>query len=1056
MYLTLAESTIPQAQLHGGNAAHYGQRTRAASSHHSQNKPLDVNNPLPDTKTPERNPRMRKPSTQRNSQRVPAWTSFTTTTGIDTKELTTLTNFRLLIHADHHLCAPHLRSETSIYHQKLLAQHRVPSTIVPPLAAIQHLYASLESSSHLAELSSTDWDAFIFWLSYHKDYRTLSQLHRTVMNDRDIGSKFATSSYTFLTEARLRTMQSERATIGPKPNSPPSPSLSSIVQNTIEWMETINIPRNHALYGMGLRNSVEEKNWMQGINIWKRMKAEQKQLSSPPVAMTAYTIECYVQIGNVAEATRLLESICESPVAVTQSRVSPESTMEGGHPADTAVGNSKVDQGVDAMDSRVEYSKRQRKSMQALKDLGQKTLVPSSSSSSTAASLDVTSPDNNLEWKTIAYPALIEAICVEDKDKDQDGASLASELALRLLKHGYALERSRFRLLIRHIGACSSSEGAEGFLKRWLELSKSVTRSQPLSAKPAEEGTDGIMSAIPTETKGSRKVKTKRTVESTSRALAEAGLQEIVKLAIAERDFERAQRIFQGMSLQRIPLSVEASGELIVGLTAEQDFQSATSVLEKCLQDNRVPSIETANKLLRGLVRGDRLDESVAVFRDLTENYGVNPNRETFRSLMNLTAAYGQLPMTQRILTTLKTLGVKQDGELYRDLMRCYVRCENLLGAIKVFENMDRDGVAHEIRHINVLLEGAVRQSVPSTIIGILEVMASQDITPNPETWNILLSGAFQGEDRILAQQLFLELSRCVVKGAPDTVDGSLRASRHPVTFQLLVNNFADRYGVEPALTLLRGAMDGGYPSRVSPGMFRELMEKSLNKGKGVVGYGFYQLMRRAEQEKNRKNKPLSRSPPASGKSIVKSLLSASQSSTSSFWKTTPLPSINSTSPSIKVPTLTDLCHRMMTRLAHEGQYEIGKEMATDLILSGAEMDQELVAHAIAFCAKTGELEAAFGLFTKMGKAYGVEPSRVMVEALVEAAHVHGLFSGSPPSSVSSAPWLPSRSSLTLTTGAVSGPRQGEVGAKWDEGMAQQWTKVLRTAMLQFGMENME
>ncbi|KAG0249957.1 hypothetical protein BG011_008781 [Mortierella polycephala] len=1014
-------------------------------------KSLDANNPLPDTKTFERNPRTRKSTTNQIAQKVPVWTPFITTAGLGKKGPTSLTNFRLLIHADHHLCAPHLRSGRFIFHQKLLAQHRIPSTIIPPLAAIHHLYTLLKSSNHLSKLSSADWDAFIFWLSHHKDYQTLSQLHRTVMNNRNIGGKFATSSYTLLTEARLRTMESEQATAGLKSISPQSPSLSSVVQGTIEWMKIVNVPTNHALYGMGLRNAVREKNWMQGIDIWKRMKAEQKQLPSPSVAMIAYSVECYVQIGDVAEATRLLGSILENPVAVAQPRVNPESVAEGGSPARNIIGSGGVGLETGSINSRAENSKRQRESMQALIALGQRTLVSSSSSSSTAASLDVTSPDNNLEWKTVAYPALIEAICVGDKDKDQDGATLASELALELLKHGYALERSRFRLLIRHIGESKSSEGAENFLKRWLELSRSVARSRPLSAKPATEETDGIISAVSTEAKGSHRSKTKRTVESTSRALAEAGLQEIVKLATAERDFERAHRIFQGMSSQRIPLSAKASEELIVGLTADQDFQSATSVLEKCLLDNRVPSIETTNKLLRGLVRGDRLDESVAVFRNLTENYGVNPNIETFRSLMNLTAAYGQLPMTQRILTTLKTLGMKQDGELYRDLMRCYVRCENLKGAIMVFENMDRDGVIHEIRHINVLLEGAVRQSTPSTIIGILEIMASQSISPNPETWNILLSGAFQGKDKILAQKLFMELSRSVARGTSDIEDGSLRASRHPVTFQLLINNFADRHGVEPALALLKGAMDGAYPSRISLGMFRELMEKSLDRGKGVVGYGFYQLMRRTEQEQNRRSKPLSHSPSASGKLIVRSLLSASQPK-NPFWKITPLPSINSTSPSIKVPTLAGLCRRMMKRLDQEGQYEVGKELATDLILSGAEMDQELVAHAIAFCAKTGELEAAFGLFTKMGKAYNVEPSRGMVEVLVEAAHVHGLFSRSSPSSTSR---LSSRSSSTPATGTVSGAGQGKVGAKWDESTTQQWTKVLRTAMVQFGVEDM-
>ncbi|KAI9240154.1 MAG: hypothetical protein BYD32DRAFT_189364 [Podila humilis] len=298
------------------------------------------------------------------------------------------------------------------------------------------------------------------------------------------------------------------------------------------------------------------------------------------------------------------------------------------------------------------------------------------------------------------------------------------------------------------------------------------------------------------------------------------------------------------------------------------DFNSAMVDFKSALEEERTPSIEAANVLLRGLIRESRYEESVSFFHTLTEHHGLKPNADTYRSLIKLTSAYGQLAMTQRLISALKGLGVKRDAELCRDLMRCYIRSRNLTGAINVFENMDRIGIRKDIHHINILLEGAtggdsaspaphlppsVASSTanspikvsPLTAVGVLEIMASLKLRPNARTWYHLLSGAIQARDRVLAQHMFLELSREVAsqKGpqrVPHSVDSSAAgptttfmpnptvslpvigyASRHPDTFQLLVEEYARKYGAEPAARLLRGALDAGYPSHTTPSLQR-------------------------------------------------------------------------------------------------------------------------------------------------------------------------------------------------------------------------------------------
>ncbi|KAF9943521.1 hypothetical protein BGZ72_003904, partial [Mortierella alpina] len=54
-----------------------------------------------------------------------------------------------------------------------------------------------------------------------------------------------------------------------------------------------------------------------------------------------------------------------------------------------------------------------------------------------------------------------------------------------------------------------------------------------------------------------------------------------------------------------------------------------------------------------------------------------------------------------------------------------------------------------------------------------------------------------------------------------------MRASRHPVTFQLLMNELAERHGAEVALKLLKGFLDAGYSDHVAPSLYYDLINKS-------------------------------------------------------------------------------------------------------------------------------------------------------------------------------------------------------------------------------------
>ncbi|KAF9425975.1 hypothetical protein BGZ76_002989 [Entomortierella beljakovae] len=915
----------------------------------------------------------------------------------------TISNFRFLIHTDH----PHakqLRRKTLEYRKKLISQHQIPSSIVPPLSAITSLFNYLEESNHLDQLTELDWNSYVYWLSYHKDDNTLGHLHQIALQNREIGSKINTTSYNILVNARLMTLKKEQTARNNKTQASRDPDLPQrfthqqlpicTFEDTIKWMEDIDVPRSLEIYNAWLRAAVSEKNWLEGIEAWKRVTEKEGQFPSPPASLTAYTIQCYIRTGNMAEAAKLLTSILEQLAASQQSRVFGRiprlESINSEHDNEAEFGTG---------DEWIGFQRRQKLTLQGLAALQQKSAAIIESDWVTAEVLDKSYIQ---EWEAVINPALIEAICLGNEDKH--AVSLVCDLALDLFRQGHVLDKVRFRLLTRYVGACNGSEGAESFLRRMVELTRMSSTNK--DSHGSSNGRD------------SRKMK--KVVESASRILAEVGLQEIVKQATTEQNFERARKIFDGMAAQKIPIGLDTSEKLIVGLTKNHDYRSALAVLDKSLQDKKIPSIETANILLRGLFSADLLDESVAVFRELTETYEMKPDAKMYRELLTLTSSHGQLGMTQRILSTLESLGVKRDGKIYQDLMLCYVRSENLEGAIKTYHAMEMLKMKNHLGHINVLLEGAVRLSSAATVIGILEIMSSQRIRPSPETWNILLSGSLRAKDKILSQELFQELTFAVIQGPGDKSDGALRAARFPETFQMLVVHFSDRHGVEPTLRLLKDSLDAEFPSQVAPSLYRELIDKSCKQGKGIAGYEYFRLLRKSERVSDH---------------IVRKIPPQYRKKPRSFTSPT---AITSSSTSAKIPSLSNLYKQLMDQLNFENQLDIAKEMATDLILSGYEMNQDLVAGAIRSYARTGELTAAFGLFTKMGRVYGVDPSRDMVQTLYESSRIYGLLD----------------SAGNSIKAASSNPSSEE--AKWDENSVQLWMKALKASMEKFGVYDVD
>ncbi|KAF9926182.1 hypothetical protein FBU30_004183 [Linnemannia zychae] len=945
-----------------------------------------------------------------------------------------------------------------LLHPGLRIGGSLPSSITPPLAALEHLFSYLHSSKYLGHLSSADWNAFVSWLVYYQDNMTLSRIHQIIMKQKKIAANINPSDIVTISEGRVRnilgsdcfspsslSIRTRLEQKGDKSTTttdhPSSSTALDILQDTVTMMKACNIPRSKELYTLYLRTAVLEQRWLMGTTIWDTVNQpkEQKYLGPPSVAFLAQIVRCHMQIGNGSAASEFLRSIFDQ---THWTDINSSGGVSDGRLTQTGAGNdgqgkADTEQTLNIVENRATYLKQKQSQANRAVQVLQKAHIAIASSESKSKTA---SNAQSHSWKAEVYPSLIEAICLGEKD--QSGASLAVDLAGELLQHGYLLDKTRFSLLVQYIGSISSSEQAENFMKDWVDAVKAVPLSLPSAgganrdAINDSESRSDLGSSAGSGSEASKDLLRKH--KRTAKVFAEVGYLEVVKQATAMGDYTRAFTIFQEMSSQGFPLQPDISNKLLIGLAKMGDLPSATTVLNVGLQYKWIPSIEAANILLQRLIKADWLDESVSIFRDLTENYGIRPSTESYRHLLHLTSSYGQLAMTERLVKTLGSLGLEHDGLVHRDLIKCHVRSENMAGAIQAFEEMDSADVTITIQHINVLLEGAIRQSIPSTAIRILEIMSSLKIQPDAETWNILLGGAFTAGDNILAHALFQELGQTLVKRAYVKTDGIFRASRHPVTFNLLINEYADRHGVGSALKLLKEAIDARYPAQVTQNVFRDLLEKSKQQGNGRAGYQAYKLLREWDQQSN----PLTASQRGRDNSNSRPSTTKNRSTGTDAPISTGLRPLSafpttSTSKSVRAPSLGMLYCGVMEQLEKENRFELGKEMATDLIVSGVGLDQSLVEHAIRLYARSGELAAAFGLFMKMGRAYGVEPSKDMVLSLVDVARAYQL--------IPRISWEEDDLSNRFNS-------YRSVDS-WDHASIQQWTKILRKSMSHFGIQ---
>ncbi|ORZ10971.1 hypothetical protein BCR41DRAFT_108545 [Lobosporangium transversale] len=508
-------------------------------------------------------------------------------------------------------------------------------------------------------------------------------------------------------------------------------SPSELVENTIEYMKAHKVLRNADLYRLWLATAFQERDWHAGIKAWKQMESEKKSLPLPSIATIAYAIQSYIHTDEITKTVKLLGSVIDRYISIQQQQsgidlldVTPLVVTSG------STGGNTTD--MEAADGRIEFLRRRKQAIQSL-------------ATSQGKSIAARTPSSIEGWKAVINPILIEVICL---GRDEHGFPLAMELALDLFEKGHALDEIQFQYLIRSIAANKNSQKAMGFMRRLVEMNKWTQLGSP---KTHNIEIERVLQSLNDQNSAKSPIESRR-------IMTELGLQEILRQASNDHDFDRVQDMIQELTDQELPLAADVSEKVIIDLTMNHRFGAALEVLDKSLRDNHVPSISALNRLLRGLVKSDMLDESVELFRNLAENHGVKPDVHMYRNVLKLTAAYGQPPMTRRILSILEGLGVKRDGEMYLQLMLTYVRSENLSEAIKVFEEMDRSGIANEIKHINALLEGAVRHSIPATVVGILEIMSSQKIRPNAQTWNILLGGALRARDRLFARELYQEL----------------------------------------------------------------------------------------------------------------------------------------------------------------------------------------------------------------------------------------------------------------------------------------------------------
>jgi len=228
-----------------------------------------------------------------------------------------------------------------------------------------------------------------------------------------------------------------------------------------------------------------------------------------------------------------------------------------------------------------------------------------------------------------------------------------------------------------------------------------------------------------------------------------------------------------------------------------------TQVLQQFRATGVVPSLHAYATLIKAYGHARQLDQVWALWQEVTVERGITPNEEVFTCMADACAANGDLGGAVRVLRDVKQSGLHGSGghNIFCGLIRACLQRKELVHAMELYEEMDKNDIACSITSFNMLIDALARGGDMTRVARLFRDMCQKNIAPDLVTYSTVIKGYCVKGELEPAMQLFTLMRKRGIK--PDSIlfnsilDGCAHKQMRTLTEQVLAD--MEEEGVNPS-----------------------------------------------------------------------------------------------------------------------------------------------------------------------------------------------------------------------------------------------------------------
>ncbi|KAJ8755125.1 hypothetical protein K2173_018923 [Erythroxylum novogranatense] len=192
-------------------------------------------------------------------------------------------------------------------------------------------------------------------------------------------------------------------------------------------------------------------------------------------------------------------------------------------------------------------------------------------------------------------------------------------------------------------------------------------------------------------------------------------------------------RLYEEMKKRGWVPGLEVYNSLVYVLTRQNCFKEALKILDKVKETGLLPNSTTYNSIIRPLCELKKLEEARNILaRMVAEN--LSPTMETYHAFLE----GADTKLTMEVLNQMKIAGLGPTDDSFILVLTKFFKLELAENALKIWMEMKQYGVAPDLKHYIVLVEGLAKCGLLSKAREYYSEMISNGFSDDPKLQKML------------------------------------------------------------------------------------------------------------------------------------------------------------------------------------------------------------------------------------------------------------------------------------------------------------------------------